>query len=182
MAADKRDDDDENEEQEKKPAKSSKKRWIMLAGLVSVLVVVSVGGTVAVLHFLKPAPSVEDPTAQKAEEGEKTGPAKKSAIYYPLTPAYVINIEARGRRRFMRLDISLMTRDDSMVALLDLHRPSIDNIINQDAAGQLYEDIQTPEGKELLRQQLTRDLQAFFKKEVGKPGIEQVLFTNFVIQ
>jgi len=48
--------------------------------------------------------------------------------------------------------------------------------------GQLYEEIQTAEGKELLRQQCLQELQKIMQEEIGKPGVEQVLYTNFVMQ
>ena len=48
--------------------------------------------------------------------------------------------------------------------------------------GQIFSEIQTAEGKELLRQQCLQEVQRLLEKEIGKPGVEQVLFTSFVIQ
>jgi len=106
----------------------------------------------------------------------------KPAIYYPLKPEYLLNIDARGRRRYLKLEITVMTREDDVIGAIETHRATVDNTVNLIAGGQIFEEIQTVEGKEFLRLQLTQELQAVFQKEIGKPGIEQVLFTNFVMQ
>ncbi len=175
---------DEDEQQTEDSSEAQKKsgglkKIILLAVIGLVIIGASVGGTIAVLSMMKEEPVVE--ADEEAVEQEAEPPAKP-AIYYPLKPEYILNIDARGKRRFMRLDLTLMTRDDDVIAAIELHRPTIDNTVNLIAGGQIYEEIQTAEGKEFLRLQLLQELQAMFEKEIGKPGLEQVLFTNFVVQ
>ncbi len=173
MAAD---DEQQNGEQEQKSGGKSKLLLLIIIGLV--LVGASVGGTIAALSFMK-----EDPPAlAEGDAEEELAPPPKPAIYYPLKPEYILNIDARGRRRYLRLDMTVLTRDDDVIAAIETHRATIDNTVNLIAGGQLFEEIQTAEGKEFLRLQLLQELQSVFEKEIGKPGIEQVLFTNFVMQ
>lgn len=172
MAAD---EEQQNGEKEEKSGGKSKLLLLIILGLV--LIGLSVGGTLAALSFFK-----EEPAAVEGEAEEEAAPPPKPAIYYPLKPEYIVNIDARGRRRYLRLDITVLTRDDDVIAAIETHRASIDNTVNLIAGGQLFEEIQTAEGKEFLRIQLLQELQAVFEKEIGKPGIEQVLFTNFVMQ
>ncbi|MFT7561679.1 MAG: flagellar FliL protein [Flavobacteriales bacterium] len=171
----------ESEGEENKAGLGGKKKIILLALIALLLIGVSVGGTVTALKMLSPAP-VEETLNEGEMAAEEDAPSLRPAIYYPLKPAYIINIDGRGRKRYLRLDISLLTRDVDMISVIDIHRASIDNTVNLVSSGQIYEDIQTPEGKEFLRLQLLQELQVVFEKEAGKPGIEQVLFTNFVIQ
>ena len=49
-------------------------------------------------------------------------------------------------------------------------------------ASQNFDSLMTPVGKEMLRQQATTTVQELAKKEVGDGVVEQVLFTNFVLQ
>jgi len=49
-------------------------------------------------------------------------------------------------------------------------------------SSQDFEALKTPVGKEMLRQQATASVQELAQKEIGKLAIEQVLFTNFVLQ
>ncbi|MBU2324083.1 MAG: flagellar basal body-associated FliL family protein, partial [Gammaproteobacteria bacterium] len=44
------------------------------------------------------------------------------------------------------------------------------------------ESLITPVGKEMLRQQATASVQELAQKETGKLAVEQVLFTNLVLQ
>jgi flagellar FliL protein len=60
--------------------------------------------------------------------------------------------------------------------------PMIRNALVLQFGGQVYADLQTAEGKELLRQQALENIQNLLQQEIGKPGVEQVLFTNFVMQ
>lgn len=169
--------DAEQQEDGGKKASSNLKKYIMLGVIGLVIIGASVGGTIAVLSMMK-----EEPVEVVEEEGEPVPELPKPAIYYPLKPAYVVNIEGRGKRRFLKLDLTVMTRDDDVIAAIEMHRASIDNTVNLIAGGQVFSDIQTAEGKEFLRLQLLQELQAVFQQELGKPGLENVLFTNFVVQ
>ena len=60
--------------------------------------------------------------------------------------------------------------------------PAIRNALVMLLSGQSFETLQTPEGKEALREQALVKIQEVLQQEIGKPGIEQVLFVNFVMQ
>ena len=45
-----------------------------------------------------------------------------------------------------------------------------------------FEGLKTQEGKEVLRQKALEELQTIVSEETGDPGVEKVLFTNFVMQ
>ena len=176
---------DEDEEggkeggEDKAEGGGSKKKIIILAVLGLLLVGISVGGTVAVLSFMTPEAIVEEEMPSEEEMAEIP---EAPAIYYPLKPPYRLNIDARGRRRYLQLEVTLMTRDEDVIASIEMHRATIDNAVNLIGGGQIFEDIQTPEGKEFLRLQLLEEIQKFMQEELGKDGIAQVLFTNFVMQ
>ncbi len=177
MAAD---DDNENGEAEKSAKKSSaggKKRLILLLLLALVIIGLSVGGTLFAIQFLAPPP-VEEQT----ENAELVEPPPKPAIYYPIKPAIIVNFSVKGRQRYLQAELTLMTRDDDVVSAIELHLPMIRNSLVLLMGGQTYSEIQTAEGKELLRQQCLQKIQQLLEQEIGKPGIEQVLFTNFVMQ
>ena len=176
----------------------SKKKLIIIAIVVLILVGVSVVGT---LYFLgsEDEAEAEDAEGQNNDtlvEGESAKAqgdsmddamsngvnSETKALYYPLKPPYIVNIDARGRRRYLQAELTLLTREEGMIAALEMHKPSLDHAINIFLAGHVFEDIRTSEGKELLRIELTKSLQDLLIKEIGKPGIEEVLFTNFVMQ
>lgn len=155
------------------------KRIIILAVVCLVIVGISVGGTLTVLKMTQP-PAVpvegEEGAAEPVEE------VKKDAIYFPIKPEIIVNYTARGRQRYLRTDITLLIRDVDVIAAIETHMPMIRNTLNMIIGGQVYQEIQTAEGKELMRQQCLQALRKNLEAEIGKPGIEEVLFTSFVMQ
>ncbi len=172
-----------------------KKKLIIFLVLGLVLIGASVGGTLFALGFFD-----EDKTEQmdegegegeensaEAEEGEEgdemeAGEPTPSAIYLPLKPAIIVNFEARGRQRYLQVDVTLMMRTEQALSAAELHMPMIRNALVMLFSGQIYEELQTPEGKELVRQLALEEVQTMMDREIGEPGVEQVLFTNFVMQ
>lgn len=175
-----RDDDrDEDDDSAQKPPATVPwyRRWWVWLLLVVLLVAVGVGVTLFAL---------DSPAAPEAAGGEaaasSSAQSKASAIYYPLKPEFITNYTVHGRQRFIKVDMTLMLRDNSVVPALELHMPALRNAIIMLLRGQVYEELQTPEGKELLRQHSLVAVQEVLEAEIGRPGVEQVLFTNFVMQ
>ena len=172
---------DENQKNEKG---GSKKKLIILLVVGLVLIGISVAGTLAALSVLSGGDSKDDMAAADAtgEVIESTSDAKSPAIYYPIKPPIIVNFSVKGRQRYAQVEVTLMTREEDVVAAIELHAPMITNALVLLIGGQAYEEIKTAEGKELLRQQCLQELQSILEKEIGKPGVEKVLFTNFVMQ
>ncbi|MBX2858911.1 MAG: flagellar basal body-associated FliL family protein [Cellvibrionaceae bacterium] len=158
----------------------SKKRLILLIVLILVIAGISVGGTLAAIKFLGDPPP--PPEGAEVEEAEEAAPVMAPAIYYPIKPEIIVTYQARGRQRYMQAEVNLLVRDDSVIEAVELHMPMVRNALNMIIGSQAYEDIQTAEGKELMRQQCLQELQKIIEKETGDPGIEQVLFTNLILQ
>lgn len=173
-----------NEEQDADSAQVSPahpwyKRWWLMLLILLLLVVAGIGATLFILDS-----SSEDAQVEFAEEEIGTAITQPSpaAIYYPLTPEFVTNFSVRGRQRFVKMDMTLMLRDGQVLPAVELHRPALRNAIVMLMRGQVYDELQTPEGKELLRQHILTAIQEVLQTEIGLPGVEQVLFTNFVMQ
>ena len=182
MADDKKKSD--NDEEGTTEPSSGKKKLIILAVVAIVLVGLSIGGTLMALKVLSPEPvatEIENGGEDAGEESE-IEVVKESAIYYPLKPAIIVNFPVRGRQRYLQAELTLMTRETDVIEAIELHMPMIRNALVLQFGGQVYADLQTAEGKELLRQQALEKIQNILQQEIDKPGIEQVLFTNFVMQ
>lgn len=176
------DDDRELTEEEQAAAdaaKKKKRKLILIGGLVLVLVLV--GGALAAWFFW-PDAAEHDADQDPAVEEVEVEPPEQGAIYYPLREKFVINYDVRGRQRFLQVEVTLMLRDNNVISAIELHMPRIRNDLIMLFSGQVFEDLQTPEGKELLRQDALRRVQDILEQEIGKPGVEQVLFTSFVMQ
>lgn len=176
MADAERDQADEN--QEKPKAAGGKKKLIMLAAVILGVIAVSVGATLGALKYLVPAQD----TTEAPVTAEQTPPPPVPAIYYPLKPPIVVNFSVKGRQRYLQAELTLMTRDGSVISTIELHQSMIRNALILLIGGHSFEELRTAEGKELLRQACLQEIQRLLQQEIGKPGIEQVLFTDFVMQ
>lgn len=171
----------EEEQTEDQEGGGGKGKLIMLVVLALVLVGLSVGGTILALSFLggdEEAEVSEEEAAAAAEVVEEAKPA----IYYPLKPTLLVNYNVRGRQRFLQADLSLMVRDDDVVAAIEQHSAMLQHSLLMLFGSQEYTELQTAEGKELVRQMALDEIRRLVEQEIGKPGVEQVLFTNLVMQ
>jgi flagellar FliL protein len=160
---------------EPKPAGKMKLIIIMVLA-----VLLAMGLSVAATWFFL---SNKDAGAQEAKAGaESAVPVKQAAIYEELSPAFVVNFNHQGRARYMQVSVALMTRDQAALDALKVHMPVLRNRLVMLFSGQDFATLITPVGKEMLRQQATASVQELAEKETGKVTVEQVLFTNLVLQ
>ena len=111
-----------------------------------------------------------------------------------MTPNFTINFTVNGRQRYLQAAITLLYRDPALESLLTLHMPAIRNGLVMLLSSKNFDELQTPEGKEQLKLDALVVIQNLLKKEQdalvasgtteGLPAgnVEQVLFTNFVMQ
>ncbi|WP_313514378.1 flagellar basal body-associated protein FliL [Pseudomonas sp.] len=159
-----------------KPAGKSKLKLIIVIVLALLL---AIGGSVGATWFLL-SKSMKKEEAPAAEE--HAAPVKQAAIYEPLAPAFVVNFNYNGRQRYMQVTVALMARDQAALDALKVHMPVLRNNLVMLFSSQDFESLTSSVGKEMLRQKATASVQELAQKEVGKTVIEQVLFTNFVLQ
>jgi len=156
---------------EDEPKKGGNKLVIIIA---AVLLGIGVGA-IAVYFFI--GGGDDAPVAEVAAENQKV-----QSIYYKLEKPFVVNIQSSGRQRHMQVDVTIKGKDQQAMNTLKKHEPVIKNDLNQLFGSQEMQVLQTQEGLLKLNEDATKTVQSFLQKEIGSPGIEQVLFTNFVMQ
>ncbi|GFM49470.1 flagellar basal body-associated protein FliL [Pseudomonas capsici] len=162
-------------EEVKDPASKGKLKLIIIAVVALLLAVgLSVGATWFIMHKSASAP---DPAAVAAAAN-----VKPVAVFEPLTPAFVVNFNSNGRQRYMQVSITMLARNAADMEALKVHMPVIRNNLVMLFASIPFESLATPIGQEMLRQKATASIQEVAQKELGKTVIEQLLFTNFVLQ
>ncbi|UVE16367.1 flagellar basal body-associated protein FliL [Pseudomonas sp. LS44] len=154
---------------------------LKLIVLIAVVFLLAIGGSVAGTWFFlnKGDAKAEESTAASSESAT---PQKQPALYEQLAPAFVVNYKQDGRQRYMQVSVALMARDPAQLSALKAHMPVLRNNLVMLFSGQDFTALTTPVGKEMLRQQATASVQELAKKETGHTVVEQVLFTNFVLQ
>ena len=154
----------------------SKKKIIIFAVIGALLVAALSAGAA---YFL--LGSSDEPVAE-AE------PVRQEAIYSKVRtlggkPSFVATLKSTdGKRHFLRTFVEAKSREQDVVDALTLHMPLVVSRLNQLFSSQSFEGLQSIEGKEKLRQDSTRLVQEILQEKIGKPGIEKILFTDFVMQ
>lgn len=159
------------------PAKSGNlKKIIIFAVLALILIAASIGGTV---FFMSGSDANEEELAEAAAEEE---PGLAPAVYVPIKPALLVNFMHNGRRRLLEVTVTVMSRDMDVITGLQANLQLIKHHTNNVISSHAYEELQTDEGKELMRQAVLKKLQELMQEEIGNDKVEQVLFESFVMQ
>jgi flagellar FliL protein len=75
-----------------------------------------------------------------------------------------------------------MGRDEETMKSVEAHMPVIRNNLLMLLGGKSVADLTSRDGKEALRQESLGEVQKILKENTGKPGIEDLYFTSFVVQ
>ncbi|ADZ92443.1 flagellar basal body-associated FliL family protein [Marinomonas mediterranea] len=159
--------------------KGGKKKLIII--LVAVLILLGGGGAAAYLFLFsgdEPLPeesSVDDAAAQAVQTD---GPA----IYLELDQPFVVDFMVSGRQRYLQLKMTLKSRDQVQIDAVKIHMPLIRNSLVLLFSSQSFDELQTLEGKKALKQAALESVNNILTQETGVGGMQDVLFTNFVMQ
>ncbi|MFT7687774.1 MAG: flagellar FliL protein [Candidatus Azotimanducaceae bacterium] len=176
---------DEDEEIVEEAAKPKSKLKLILIAVVLLLLLSGAGGG-AYWYFMMG----DDAVAEDGVEGEVGEPTEEAyydedqaaAIYHKIRPVFITTFSANNRQRYMQVEVTLVTRNEEVVAALVTHQPLVSNALVMLFADSDYLELQTPEGKESLRQSAQTKIESILETEAGIKGLEKVLFTQFVMQ
>lgn len=169
-------------EEEQEEGSGGKGKLMLLVAVGLMLVLISIGGTVAVLMIFNDEPE-EVVDEESSEMPDESVPQSKSpAVYFPIKPPILLTYSDKGRQRYAQIELTLLARKQSVVKEVELHSSRIRNDLILVFSGFEFHEIQTAEGKELMRQQALSTVQNILNEEMGEPGVEQILFTNLVMQ
>jgi flagellar FliL protein len=163
--------------------RAAKKKKLTLLSLIAVLLLfIAGGGTWFALNLVG-----NKDGAAAASQGNDAGNAGQAgpstvAIYYALDPAFLANFNTGGRQHYLQLALTVKARNQAAIAALQTHMPLVRNRIVMLLSGEQFEQLQTDEGRQQLQQKLLTAIQEILTKETGQAHIEQVFFTNFVMQ
>lgn len=128
-------------------------------------------------------PAKKDKKKGKDEKGAKKKP-KLPAQYLALEPAFVVNLDDQGVPRYLQIEVQVMGRgeDEHELEAVKTHAPRIRNALLLLFGQQQIAELNDRAGKERLQAQVLAEIQNVLKDETGKPVIEAVYFTSFVMQ
>jgi len=150
--------------------------------MVIIIVIVSfiaVGAGIGVTWYLL---SGSDSSSEFADESTDTKPDKAEALYVELKPAMIVTYDVEGRQRYMQASLSLMTRNQDVMAAVELHMPVIRNKLLNVFGSWNFEDLQTNEGRLAMQQEALAVINDVIKLKGVEGEVERILYTNLVLK
>jgi flagellar FliL protein len=148
------------------PPKKSRKPLLLIA--VAVVVLVLAGGGYLLFANRSHGPAKPELSA--------------TAEYYALDPSIVVNFNDDRAIRFLQVGVSLMSHDPKAIDAAKAAEPAIRNALLLLFSSQTYDTLSSAKGKLKLQQEALKEVQDVVQKSLGRPGIEAVYFTSFVMQ
>lgn len=179
---------EENAPEGKKKGKL--KTLIVMGVAVVIAILLSVAAT---LFFLGDSADMDAVTDGEDEGVEKQ---QNSASYYRFREPFIVTL-ADERQRYLQVHLAVVMRDQDISDQLKRHNPTLRSRIQTLLANQTFSDLREAPAREALRESITGTINQVMaeeaaaemgateegeEKEESPPGIEQVLYTNFVMQ
>lgn len=192
---DKKSKDEDEGTKEKQPMTMKKVIILMSAAFISILVIT----VVALVLILKPehtAPVTNDVPKETSKEEKKSevkgtsnqgadeaGAAEgKRAFFYSIKPVFIVNLDS-NRVKFLQIGVDIMAKKQETITKITDNLPIIKNELVTLFSNKGYEQVKTVDGREALRREALKIIKQVLEKETsGDSGIDDVLFTSFVMQ
>ncbi len=170
--------------EEKKPSLIKK----LMMPLVLSLVVS--GGAIGALSFMGIISIGQPPQAAavEGEEGEEGVAAASDmeagspAFFFTFYPDFLVNLDANGKSHYLKVSIDVMSRDEEVIAGMELYHSILRNNILMLFKEIDYNTVNSNEGVESMQAMASEEIRRVLKKYHGNNSIEGVYFTSFVVQ
>ncbi|PFG55650.1 flagellar FliL protein [Vibrio sp. ES.051] len=147
--------------------------------IIIAVVVILLGGTVAGVFLIGSDESTQTNVSQQSQAATSNA---APIAYVNLPQAFVFNVTGDRRDRLVQIKAQLMVRGAENEQLARYHSPLVESSLLSTFASATVEQLRSPTGRVELRDRASEDIKAALSAAVGKPVIEKVLFTDFVIQ
>jgi flagellar FliL protein len=124
----------------------------------------------------------------RGAQGTTAAPEEPKAVmskqeqYLPMDPPFVVNFRDDQSMRFLQVGVSLMSHDAAALAAAKDADPVIRNALVMLFSSQDYSILSDAAGKQKLQAQALAAVRKIVGERLGRPGIEALYFTSFVMQ
>ena len=153
-----------------------KKKMIMIIG-GAVLLIGIAAGTAFFLMGGDEKP-VEGAAVEEVVEEEPKG----DPVYIEVKPVFTVNLDPNDSVGFLQVGIQILTYYEEVGDELNTHMPLIKNNLNTLFGMQKSADLRSPEGKEKFQKLVLQTVQEVIDKYGSGGEVENVFFTDFVMQ
>lgn len=162
-----------------KPAAKARKPWLLIACIV----LLAAGGAGAAAWYFANQSAQQRIQQAEAQAKQETVKVPAPAQYFALEPPFVVNLfGSTSGARYLQIEVQLMTRDPEALKAIEQHAPALRANLLMLFAQQNAEDLVSLQGKQTLQATALREVRKLMSTETGKPGVDALLFTSFVMQ
>jgi flagellar FliL protein len=140
--------------------------------VMGVALVVMAGVSAYALLGTRHAPHEEEPKVVLSKQEQ----------YLALDPPFVVNFKDDQSMRFLQVGVSLMSHDSAALAVAKDADPVIRNALVMLFSSQDYTILSDAAGKQKLQAQALDAVRKIVETRLGRPGVEALYFTSFVMQ
>jgi flagellar protein FliL len=117
----------------------------------------------------------------KKANAEAAAP-KAPELFVPLDPAFVVNFQDQDSTRYLQVGVTVMTHDPAAVQAVKDSDPVIRNALVMLFSSQTYAGLSDTSGKVKLQAQALEAVRKIVSDKLGKPDVDALYFTSFVMQ
>lgn len=158
-------------------APKGKKKLLII--IIAAVVLLAGGGGAA---FFMMGSGGDEAAADAEQKTEQVAAPTDPVSYVNIAQPFVFNVTGDSKDRLVQIKVQLMVRGSENENLARYHSPLVESSLLATFASATVEQLRTPNGRIELRDKATDDIKAALNQAVGKPVIEKVLFTDFVMQ
>lgn len=122
----------------------------------------------------------------RGQSAQATGvavPDKKSPeLYLPLDPSFVVNFKSDEQQSYLQVGVTLMSHDPAAIEAAKSADPVIRNALVLLFSSQTSADLSDVQGKQKLQAKALDAVRKILNDRIGRPGVDALYFTSFVMQ
>jgi len=149
-------------------------------GLVAAMAVALVAVTGVCAYALVKLHRADGPAA--VADSAAAAVSRQPALYLPLDPAFVVNFHGQQSPAYLQVGVTLMAHDTAAIDAAKSAGPVVRNALVLLFSNQNYAELSSTAGKQKLREEALQAVQKVVQGSLGRPGIDALYFTSFVMQ
>ena len=139
-----------------------------------------------IILFALPALFVTLQAYAEEAEGDVAQPQDSGVVirYVELKPTFITNfgVSDSGHLKYVKADITVLVHNKEAEYAARYHLPALRNSLVLLLARQDESTISSASGRETIKAEAIAELREILEKEEGAGHIEDLMFTNFIVQ
>ena len=164
-------DDEQTGEVVDAPPERKSRKLLVIAVSAALLLALGVGGYVW-----------QSSQSMSTGAGKSTPKIAKAELYLPLDPAFVVNFRDAESLRYLQVGVTLMSHDPAAIDVAKAADPVIRDALVALFSNQDFTIIGDAAGRQKLQGEALAAVRKIVRARLGRPGIDALYFTSFVMQ